>query len=536
MNRRSPAMSRATSFKLLFAVIALTFFAKACAEQPSTTDTNYEPTAPQLAAGGSASCTAPCVEVEVKAKPGNAVAEGVLVTLVQGGQSGVGPFDQNGVPLFKLTNSNGVAVFDAADFDLIGTSTELGYCAHVRPLTSVADATGGGPVFIVPNGTPPSPSAPFQTAVTGPRLRSEVLTKKSYLDNCVRWSTPGQAPFAVTPTTAQRVSLTVNATGATLGVRCRFFDGGTAPSGAPGDECPTWTLMDLGVDENNNPISIPWQPLLDPGVQVGLLISGSSGANSANNNGLAFEETYEVEAALQGGDKQYTASLTNKKTAKGGKKDGTVTNETADMDPLVCIEVSQPAESVGEVATGIDFLSPMRDGYLGELPLNSALFVADAEHVTIYYDQVNRGGSAEVQLHMRAKQNPLFPPDGFSSTMNKVVKYNFAACPSGQPTIISESGSAQLVVEVECRATLSDPTITHVVWSISIPGSRLVEWRLQTPFDESHPEEARNDDTRAMRPIAFPVGADGQIGGGDDCPLANSSIGKTNDPKWWTTG
>jgi hypothetical protein len=464
------------------------------------------------------------------------LVDGVVVTLVQGGQSGVGPFDQSLASLIKLTGDDGVpgvAVFEG--FDLVGEFAELGYCAHVRPLTSVVDATGSG-FYIVPNATPPSPSAPFQTAVTGPRLRSEVLTKKSYLDNCVRWTSASDAPFTITPTTAQRIRMTVNATAATLDVHCRFFDGGTAPTGSPTDECPTWTLRDLGVDENGNPIIIPWAPPLDPGVRIGFLVSASSGTNAASNQGLAFEETYEVEAALQGGDRQYTSSLTGKKTGKGSKKEGSVTNETADMDPLVCVEVSEPAESVGEVATGIDFLSPMRDGYLGELPLNSALFVADAEHVTIYYDQKYLGGSAEVQLHMRAKQNPLFPPDGFSSTMNKVVKYDFAACPGGQPTLVSETGAAELVVEVECREDLSDATITHVVWSISIPGTRLVEWRLQTSGGESHPEESREDDTRAMRAIAFPVGGDGQIGGGDDCPLANSTIGKTNDPKWWTTG
>jgi uncharacterized lipoprotein YajG len=58
-------MLRRTPLKLLFAAIVLAFFAKACAEPPSTTETSYEPTAPQLAAGGSAACTAPCVEVEV---------------------------------------------------------------------------------------------------------------------------------------------------------------------------------------------------------------------------------------------------------------------------------------------------------------------------------------------------------------------------------------------------------------------------------------------------------------------------------------
>jgi hypothetical protein len=144
-----------------------------------------------------------------------------------------------------------------------------------------------------------------------------------------------------------------------------------------------------------------------------------------------------------------------------------------------------------------------------------------------------------VTLHLRAKENPLFPPDGYPSNINRLATYDFASCPTSQPTLISGSGSSDLAVEVECRADLDDPNLTHVVWTIILSegiAGRLIEWRMGTPFGESHPEAARDDDVRSMRQIAFPVGEDGAIGGDDDCPLANSTIGKTNDPKWWGVG
>lgn len=539
MIRRTPATYRVTPWHFVLAITVLGFMLEACAE-PRSTQRDSEPTAPQLAASGATSCVAPCVEVEVKVKPRSRPAAGVVVTLVQGGQSGVGPFDQSGdynppsspgtlpgKPLVALTDENGVATF-GSDFDLIGSNPELGYCALVRPLTSVSDATAGN-TFVVPNAAAPHPSASWQGAVTGERNRSEVLNKANYLDNCVSWQTTSEAPFVVTPTSAVRVSLTMNAASAALEVLCRYFDGGESPTGSPADEeCPTWALIDLSDEQ------IPWVPEdLEQGVQIGLLASASGGVNAASNLGLAFQESYDVEAALQGTDRQYTASLSQKETPRGGKKGNGTTVATADLDPLVCAEVTDPLESEGEVTEGVDFLDPISDGYLGLLPLIGALFIADAEHVTIFYDQVHRGGSGEVTLHMRAKPNPYFEPDEYPSTMNKLVTYDFTACPAEQPQFISETGAAELIVEVECRRDLDDSAITHVVWSITIPGTRVVEWRLQTPFDESHPEEARSDDPRAMRPIVYPVGEDGDVGGDNDCPLANSTIGKSNDPKWW---
>ncbi len=145
--------------------------------------------------------------------------------------------------------------------------------------------------------------------------------------------------------------------------------------------------------------------------------------------------------------------------------------------------------------------------------------------MTIFYDQVFLGGDGVVKLRTRAKQNPDLPDDGLATTLSKTVRYDFSPCPDNPPTFVSEVGDDEIVISApECRAA-PEAGVTQVKWSITIPETRLLEWRADA-FKDTHPETSRDDDTRSMRKIDLP----------DSCPLTESSIGTSNDPKFWPTG
>jgi hypothetical protein len=536
MTRRTPAFLRFDAVRFVLGVVLLALAVKACSEPDRQPDS--EPTSPQLAAGGggAASCEAPCLEVEVKVKPGNTPAAGIVVSAIQGGQDG------SGEVLIGETDPDGMVSFDLSAFDFGGAS-ELGFCVTARPLVYASDVLDGTRIY--PNETPPGESRPYQGAVSQSPNKSVVLSRGNFLQYCVNWTGASQAPVTLDPINAQKVSMVMGGNSASLDITCRLFDGDQNA----GNACPTWTIIDL---TDNIPWAPPVAPACDPvmdpdclpeGVRIGLLVS-SANQNVAANQGLEFGESYAVETAQTVGCpvydpadpecRQYTASKALE-TKPGGKKSSSSVEATADLDPLLCVEYDGTIngelvypETFPEAVAGIDFASPIIDGFLGQFPLAGAGFDPDPYHVAISYDQAYYGGSGEVTLHMRAKPKEG-TSDEFPTTMNKLVKYDFAGCfaePLAQPVLVSETGPAEIIVEVECRPSLDDPSLTHVVWSITIPGTRVPEYRLDAAGGDTHPEQARSDDVRSMRSIPFP----------DFCPLDASTIGKTNDPKWWGVG
>ncbi len=532
MNRRSLARIPATLLALALVAAAGTTITNCADRRPE--DASYGPTAPQFAA--TSPCTeTPCVRVTVSFKGGDPPADEfgnpvpVVVTLVHvktpDGEPGAGPFDAAGEPLMLETDAaTGVVTFQPSGADP-RTLLPGYYCGHARPLTEVSVATGGtGRSYVVPNAeSPPPQAAKYVGLVTASRGREAVLNGPNYID-CLR-----NPPLEVTSSSTLNLGWTMNAADASLDVLCRFFDG------APDDPCSTWAIFDLSELIGTADEPQWWE--LEPGVKPGLLVSAAH-ASQSRMYGLAPDQQVEVEATLEieypnDDNEEFTASLEDKPTPKSKKKSSTSTEATAFMDPLVCVDNSEPAEPEGDATWGIDFLT-VHDGYYGKLPLNGPAFVANPYRTAIWYYQLELGGTQQVKIHLRFKPNPdsdIYEDPTLPQTISRQFTVDFSGCPLGQPTptLIEDD---VVTVRVECR---EQDDMTRVTWSFRVLGSRTMEYRLEALSDpegpsgaqyDTHPGPARSGDdiNRAMRLIEYWAG---------DCPLDQSTIGQSNDPKWW---
>jgi hypothetical protein len=535
MLRRSPAVCRRSPWCPLLGVILLAFLVKACAE-PQPRDGNYEPTEPQLARAA-ASCDVgpdgePCVVVRVKA-PGNMdLPDGLIVTLVAGQN---GPYDDggrvDGTPL-KQPISDGVAVFQAPDYDL----QPGGYCAWVAPVTDWNAFTAGGS-FVVPTSlaVPTEGSTePVGGAVSDTERKSVPLTGGAYEDNCL-WFWPSASPSTPPGVLEEGGSLTFDLTlqtAASYAAHCHSTQGGENQTGLPVD-CPTWGIVPLDEDDAGEQLSvaeilekIPWADatMYGAGVRIGILESVGFG-DASYLYGLTPGQVIAIETAQN----DLTASAYDKEPKGGSKKHPAVT-ETVELDylPLACTDETEPAESADPGVPGIDFLT-VHHGYYGKVSLQSGTFVADPERVAFWYRYVvNESGSTLVNLHARLKQRPG-ETDDFPETINVVGQIDFAGCPDNPPSpgyIEQDLGDSDKVrVDVSCRTPLDAAEgEIEAFLDFTFPGSRQVELRLDVTDGDTYPDPARSDYTRSMVLQEFWDGI---------CPLNESPIGKSTDPKWW---
>ncbi|UCC72148.1 MAG: hypothetical protein JSV86_17545 [Gemmatimonadota bacterium] len=528
MRWRSPAKVPAVLLALAVTAAAAISFTN-CTDNPPD-EASYSPTAPQLAVVSPCTST-PCVRVTVSFKGGDPPTVPVVVTLVhvktQDGGPGVGPFDELGEPLMLETDpATGVITFQP---DGVNGRTLLPgyYCGHARPLTAVSVATGGpGGTFVVPNAeAPPQEAAKYIGVIATARGRESVLNGPNYID-CLR-----DPPLVVTESSTLNLSWTMNAATASLDVLCRFFDGATE------NDCATWAIYDLSELLGTEDEPAWWKDRLEEGVKPGLLVSAAR-ANASRLYGLPLDELVQVEAALEiwhtgDNNEEFTASLKDKPTPKANKKSSTSQSATAFMDPLVCVDYTEPDEPEGDATSGIDFLT-VHDGYLGKLPLDGATFVVNPYRTAAWYNQLDLGGSQNVKIHMRFKPNPDSPiPEDptLPETISRQFTVDFSGCPNSQPSpaLIEDE---VVTVRVECR-TQNDST--RVTWSFGVLGSRTMEYRLEVVPEpgapgaqyDTHPGPARSGEgvDRAMRYVGYTSGA---------CPLAQSTISQlqSNDPKW----
>jgi hypothetical protein len=561
MFRLAPAT--ASTARLLAAAAALVLVVlttKACDRPLTDVTSESEAVGTQAGSSPNAPCTAPCVIVEVvqKGSAGRHPDDPHVVTLVQGGPDGIGPFPcQSGNtctegdrtnPLVRVIDtSNGLAVFGPeTGYDL---RAGAGYCAFVRPLVSTEDVFGaiddaGRPTFIYPAPVPPE-AVPARAggAVTKSEKKDLPLTKQSIIEQCIKMS--NGAPFVVGSHDVVKVTLRLKPF-STDRVACVYYDGsGTAPVQG-GRICPAWTMIALDTDlDGETPLSINWltddqQRALSAGVRLGLLVSAAS-ENVSQLHGLTPNETYYVEVASQVPytRQQTTASLKGVTSPGGGQTSPTI---PAPVDPLVC-QVNTELDAYGDVTAGIDF-GDVSHGHFAVTPLSSALFVADRARTSIFYNYRDAGattGSAQlVTARFRLKPNPYFlneQPDGYPETLSFQVTYDFSACPATEDPLVPVSqsgpGSAAVNIVVECRP---DGDQVRVTWSIEMPSTRVMSFGFQA-LQDVVPNPSRDNDESARVSTPFPVGADGIYGVGetfpDDCPLPNSTIGGgTNDPKW----
>lgn len=581
MFRRSPAKYSASPWYLLLGVILLAFLVKACAE-PQPTQPPSESGDVQLAVGGSPKCQPTdahgCVTVQVDIKGGGELPSDLVVTLVNGTD---GPFDMDnplddpespwdGQPKpLMLPVMNGVAKFEPPDFTL----PPGGFCATVRQGT-VEVLTAGG-TFIVPTEL----FAPVSEAVAvGPRVSESAnkdapLTKEAYEEFCLWEYSDTDPPFEVAPGTAVSVRLTLGDATA-IEVSCHFLQGSETAGTGETYDCPTWALADLTVydgediDADETLAKIPWlddvevpgeegntaYDLLTAGVRVGVLVVASFG--DASTLYASPGALLQIEAALA----HLTASLTGKTApGKGKKGGGGAESVDADLDPLSCVLNTDPPEPEGDAGGYLDFLE-FTYGYDGLLALDQATFVADPERASIWYNYLP-GSDPDLQsvnAHFRLKRNDPglvlegydFTPDAGPETINLVENVDFSGCPHGSPVPstfgVDLGGGVSVAVEVSCRVPIDEAAAARgeirATWVLEYPASRVVEFRFQVNGEatglDNYPSPERSEPgiIRSMIQIPYPLGEGGAIGGyGDaaDCPLLESTIGKSNDPKWW---
>lgn len=519
MFRRTPAFPRPALPFAFLGVATIGFLAHACTE-PNESAIKKDITGPQLAK--SASCPAPCVEVEVTSSgsgPSQPI-DGIVVTLWRGGQPGTGE------AFHALTMNGGIATFPLSGE--VGTDP-VGFCAVARPLTDERDAAQFIPIEkgssaelnIVPNDVGVfAPSAPYQASVSVSKNRSRVLNKSNLVSNCISWETTKDAPFTVDQNTALAVSMSMDDAPASIDITCLFPDDPGPDDTGPDDtgaNCQSWTAIPL------TGVPIPWEPdstdpdKLPDGVQKGFLASVGLGSSTSPliNDGLAFDETYFVEVA-QG---EFSSSLMV--TTSGAS-----TAETAELATILCIvNDGSPDffESEGEVTTGMDILPDVLDGYAAIDPLQTVQFKPDFGRVVIAFDYLDLGGDLTATLQMRARQGDL--DDGLPTNINKTIQYDFATCP-GSPQILSENTEDEIVVTTVCRDDPKAFNLKHVEIVASVPSERFIEWGINSVNGEKHPETAKNNASSALRPINQP-----DFGG--FCPLEDSGFGLSNDPKIW---
>lgn len=516
MSRRTLAFPRPAFVFAFLGLASIGFLVHACTE-PQTPTTAKDITGPQLAA--TASCDAPCVEVQVSVKgPGPAQsANDIVVTLWRAGGTG------DGVAFHELTNSNGVATFDL-DGELI--SSLDGFCAVARPLRSVDDATnlvavspdpGATTLDIVPNADGvQAQSAPWLASVSESPNKSAVLNKANLVTNCLNWTTAANAPFAVDQGTAVLVRMDMNAARASIEITCLF------PNANSNDPCQSWTAISL--DDVQFP---PWgQVTLPDGVKKGFLASVGLGNSPAVNDGLAFGQTYLVEIA-QG---EESASKVITTPQQSGNNQSASVSRTAELATIVCVvNDGSPDffESSGEVTTGMDIQPPVLDGYACLSPLQTVQFLPDAARVVIAFDYLDLGGDLTANFHMRARANPEFS-DMLSTTITKSIKYDFSTCP-GSPTVLSENTEPAISLLVVCRNDPAAANRKHVEITATVPEGRLIEWSINTGGGDKHPETAKKNASSALRPIKQPNSGDFDA----FCPLTDFGFGVSSDPKIW---
>lgn len=509
MIRRSPVSPRPALAFTSLTLAGIALFVHACAE-PESPSAMKDITGPRLAA--TASCVEPCVEVAVSVKGQGPAqpAESIVVTLWRGGVPG------DGAAFHALTDADGVAAFDLTGE--VGVDP-VGFCAVARPLTSVADAetlvqidpSTGEQLNIVPNaGGVHAASASWQGSVSESANKSAVLNKANLVKNCVGWQTPAKAPFTVDQGTAVRVSMDMSAAAASISITCLFPDN-------TGENCQSWTAIPL------NDVTIPWQAELPAGVHTGFLASVGLGNSPAVNGGLAFGETYAVEVAQA----EFSSSKVITTSQQGGKNQSASTAATAELETILCVvNDGSPDffETSGEVSAGMDIQDPVLDGYAGIDPLQTVEFAPDPAKVVISFDYLDLGGDLTANLQMRARANPLYS-DGLPTTINKTATYDFAAC-SGPLLPLSQNAEAMISFSVVCRDDPSALNRKHVEITADVPDYRLIEWDINTPEGEKHPETSKSNASSALRPVEQP-GFDAY------CPLLDSGFGQTNDPKIW---
>lgn len=523
---RRPAAPWCPALVLAALAVAVT----SCTEPPATELDS--PTGADLTFG-TASCAAPCVEVTVKFQ-GSPPTEEVVVSLVHvadlSGDRNDGTGTRNGA-LIKLTSDH-EARFEDLDEGL--------YYALVRGIPSLTTALGAG-TYTAPNAEPPVQSLAYFGAITSPRGRSVVLNKQHLFDAL------DDPPIEVTSTSAVAVSLTLKPSAVVAKLECLFYDGDqTQGTAVPKTDCPVWMLMDVTTRPDGTPVCtdgtggaydcaplIPWFDR-EAGVKPGLLYAGALG-NEAEVVGAPSNETVQYEIALSdpdGSGEQYTASLTDRKTAAGGNKDG-VSYETAELFPLLCVDNFNTDESIGDAPQpGVDF-GEFHWGYYGSLPLEDVLFYPNPSRTAIY---AFYSGGGSVTLKARLKKHLLIDedPDLGSETISVQITYDFpATCgPTEQPAFVSRGGPGDedlFQESVECRADLKRPGVQLMTWSFVIPESREMEFSLEAASNDAIPPPSKEEETRARALVEFP-GLD------STCPLHGSTIGKSTDPKWDIVG
>ena len=568
--------SRTARWVVPVGLVIFAFLLKACTERDPTESTVSSK--PQLGQAAGNQCTfvdpdgvpqvfdAPCVEVTVtvSGQGKDEPAADAVVELYNGG-FGEG-FTGEGLIGINLTDDEGKVAFNLSEF--VSEESPLGLCAVFKGLRDVQFALGGAPSLDAPPGVIPNEesdgvedvSVDFEGRVTDTRKKDGVpLTLDNFVDNCINWDNPADAPFSVAFDEVERLSLKTKAS-FNLETECRFSDGGL-DFGTSDADCNSWMVLDLtkGIGLDDEPLctlnettlqwdcSKFWVGIVPyAGIKPGLIVSGSGFGNAAINRGLVLDANYQGELAFFGeAGEFFTASLKDVSQAGGdgkpggGKppKDGATDLEASvDLLPTTCV-TNALDESDGDGGTGWDFRDPIKFGYFGDEPyLNLAgnpIFPPDLTHITIWFDMAPPSGGfdpctgteptvcdseAEVQLHMRSK-----PDDGTSSgptTDNIVVSHNFQPCLAGQPPI--EISTDPAIQSVACRQVeREDADFIEVTYVIDTDPARLYEFRLEA-FVDVTPDPARSDDTRAMTLIDKP----------NSCPLRDGTTGVSTDPKW----
>lgn len=551
----SPARSRIFRRALLCGAVSFAFVLNACAERDPTESLT---TASQWAQGTGRQCTsatqsesAPCVEVTVtvSSKGKDEPVAGNVVELYNGG---FGEASGEGLIGIDLTDNEGKVVFGLGQY-LSEASPPLGLCAVFKGLTDVQFALGGS-LGVIPNteSNGRDVSAEYEGRVTDTKRKDGVpLTMESFVNNCINWTDPADAPFSVGFDEVETISLQTSPS-FDLATECRFPDG-TIPSNS---NCNSWMVLDLtkgtGLDGGRLCTSDPnyqwtcnfWVGTIPyKGIKPGLIVSGDGLGNAALNKGLVKNARYQGELAFFGAAGEFlTASLKDIFQADGGDKpgggpptnDGTTNlSESVDMLPTTCV-THELFESDTDGGGGWNFRNPLKYGYFGSTPYSHAIFAPDLEHIAIWFDMTPPAGgltdraNATLQLRMRSKPDPNYIDGEGPTTDNILAKYDFLPCLSGgTPVPIStdpavRSADCRLVVRTdELGNTFEAVEVTYVVNS---DATRLYEFRVEALGDFT-PETARSDDTRAMTAIEKPAAT-------FDCPLKEGTTGVSTDPKW----
>lgn len=405
-------------------------------------------------------------------------AAGRVVTVVN---NVLGPFRQDGSVTMDLTGADGVATIS-------GLQVPGNYCVHVRPLTSIASATGSGDL-VVPDPSPPTQAEDEAGAITGADLTSVAFTNPNYVQFCVQ--TP---PISLDVNNSQvNVTLQLQA-GVSVEVQVTDLNGET-------QALPAWAVMDKTGE-------IPWCPpeIQALGINCGILLSTTPNSG-ATLTGLPPASQVAVEILGEVAGQGFLAFSNPQVTTPQTGQPPVVLQ--VQSEPLLC-SLNVKNEREDDASPGkINFLDPVKDGFRGELA-NAVITATD--EVTVFYDQTGNGNA---QLHMRFRM-------ASTDALNLVARYS---CQNGACTQGTQSGealSAGIMAEAFFSPQNNGGGIARVTWVVSgLPASLTgVEYRLSSSGDD-FPDPPRPNQQAGFSPIPIPTTCDAD---------------QSNDDEWWIGG